>query len=48
MFTAAVNGGTTIRAEGSANYPRGYGELVRTLNQLLSETPPADSGTEDD
>ena len=48
MFTAAVNGGTTIRAEGSANYPRGYGEFVRTLNQLLSETPPADSGTEDD
>ena len=37
VFEAAVNRGRTVRAEGSANYPKGYRDFVRALNQLLSE-----------
>lgn len=39
MFTlsATVNGGQTIHADGSANYPKGYHEFVRTLNLMLAE-----------
>ena len=36
-FTAAVNDGQTIRAEGSQNFPKGYHEFVQALDQLLSE-----------
>ena len=36
-FTATVNGGQVIRADGSANFPKGYGEFVRELNRLLAE-----------
>ena len=35
-FSAAVNGGQTIRADGSANFPKGYHEFIRTLNAILS------------
>ena len=37
-FTATVNGGQTIRAEGSANFPKGYHELVQALNEMLANT----------
>jgi len=37
-FTAEVNGGQVIRADGSANFPKGYHEFVRTLNEMLRET----------
>ena len=36
-FEAKVNGGQTICADGSANYPRGYHDFVRTLNEMLAE-----------
>ena len=36
-FEATVNGGQTIHAEGSANFPRGYHEFVRALNAMLAE-----------
>ncbi len=35
-FSASVNGGRTVRADGSANFPKGYRELVRTLNAMLA------------
>lgn len=35
-FSATVNGGQTISADGSANYPKGYHEFVRTLNAMLA------------
>lgn len=34
-FTATVNGGETIKAHGSENFPDGYRELVRALDGLL-------------
>jgi len=37
-FTASVNGGQTIRADGSANFPKGYHEFVRELNRMLAES----------
>ena len=37
-FTATVNGGQTIRAEGSANFPKGYHEFVQALNEMLANT----------
>jgi len=37
-FMATVNGSTEIRADGSANFPKGYHEFVRALNQMLTET----------
>ena len=36
-FCARVNGGVVIKADGSANYPKGYHEFVRTLNLMLAE-----------
>ena len=36
-FDAAVNGGQTIFAEGSANFPKGYHEFVRSLDAMLAE-----------
>lgn len=36
-FTAVINDGQTIRAEGSENFPAGYHELLQTLNRLLAE-----------
>ena len=36
-FEATVNGGQTIRAEGSANFPKGYNEFVSALNAMLAE-----------
>ena len=36
-FTAIVNDGQTIHADGSANYPKGYNEFVRELNKMLAE-----------
>ncbi|MBE6575012.1 MAG: hypothetical protein E7654_01910 [Ruminococcaceae bacterium] len=42
VLEASVNDGQAIRAKGSANYPTGYREFVRALNQLLSEIPAAD------
>lgn len=35
IFEAAVNNGQTIRAEGSANFPKGYREFVRGLDAML-------------
>lgn len=37
-FTATVNGGQSIRANGSANFPKGYREFVAELNRMLSES----------
>ena len=34
---AAVNGGQTITADGSANFPKGYHEFVRTLDEMLAK-----------
>ena len=36
-LTATVNGGQTISAQGSANFPKGYHEFVRELNNMLDE-----------
>lgn len=36
-FTATVNGGQTIRADGSANFPKGYREFVQELDKMLAE-----------
>ena len=36
-FEATVNGGQTIHAEGSANFPKGYHEFVRSLDAMLAE-----------
>jgi len=36
-FTAVVNDGQTICAEGSENFPEGYHDFVQALNQMLSE-----------
>ena len=33
---ATVNGGQTIYAEGSANFPKGYHEFVRALDAMLA------------
>ena len=37
-FSAVVNGGETVQADGSANYPEGYHEWVRTLDAMLAES----------
>ena len=37
-FTASVNEGQTIHADGSANFPKGYNEFVRALNDMLTES----------
>lgn len=37
IFTATVNGGQAICADGSANFPKGYHEFVRELNSMLAE-----------
>lgn len=37
-FEAAVNGGQTIEADGSANFPEGYSDFVRTLDAMLAES----------
>ena len=37
-FTAIVNDGQTIRADGSENFPKGYREFVRGLNNMLEKT----------
>jgi len=37
-FTAEVNGGHTINADGSANFPKGYYEFVRALDAILAES----------
>ena len=37
-FEAAVNGGQTILANGSANFPKGYHEFVSALNTILTES----------
>lgn len=34
-FTATVNGGREIRADGSANFPKGYSEFTTALNGIL-------------
>lgn len=36
VFTAMVNGGKTIYADGSANFPKGYHEFVKALNEMLA------------
>ncbi len=36
-FTASVNGGQTISADGSENFPKGYHEFVRALDAMLAE-----------
>jgi len=41
-FTAFVNGGQTIRADGSANYPKGYHEFVCTLDEMLMRAETTD------
>jgi len=42
VFQAAINQGESIRAEGSANFPKGYREFVAALNRLLSESDEKD------
>ena len=36
VLSAVVNDGQIIHAEGSANYPKGYREFIRRLDQLLN------------
>ena len=36
-FTACVNEGITIHAEGSANFPKDYHDFVRELNYILTK-----------
>ena len=36
-FTAIVNDGQTIRADGSANFPKGYHEFVRGVNNMFED-----------
>lgn len=36
-FTANVNDGQTIRADGSENFPKGYHEFVRGLNNMFED-----------
>lgn len=36
ILSAVVNDGQIIRAEGSANYPKGYREFIRRLDQMLN------------
>ena len=40
MFSlrAIVNGGETIRADGSANFPKNFREFRRAIDQMLSES----------
>jgi len=38
VFSADINGGQTVHAEGSANFPKKYNEFVRALNTILSES----------
>lgn len=42
-FEAAVNGGQTVKAEGSENFPKGYRDFVRALDAMLAPTdsPPS-------
>lgn len=35
-FVSTVNDGQIIRADGSENFPKGYKEFVRKLNELLA------------
>ena len=37
-FEATVNEGQTILADGSENFPKGYREFVRTLDEMLSKS----------
>ena len=37
LLTAQVNGGRTIRAEGSNNYPKHYHEFMSAIHELLYE-----------
>lgn len=37
-FEATVNGGQTISADGSENFPKGYREFVSVLNSMLTES----------
>ena len=37
-FTATVNDGQIIRADGSQNFPKGYCEFVRALDEMLSDS----------
>jgi len=36
-FTATINNGRVIRADGSQNFPKGYREFVRALDKMLAE-----------
>ncbi len=36
-FTASVNGGQVIRADGSANFPKGYQDFVNYPDGLLTQ-----------
>lgn len=36
-LTATVNGGETVEADGSANFPNGYNTFVRALGAILAE-----------
>ena len=36
-FQAVVNDGQSCRADGSANFPKGFHEFVQKLNRLLTE-----------
>ena len=37
-FDATVNGGETVSADGSANFPKGYHEFVCALDAMLAES----------
>ncbi|MBE6572698.1 MAG: hypothetical protein E7656_10660 [Ruminococcaceae bacterium] len=36
-FSACVNGDKTIEADGSANFPKGYNDFVRALDEMLAQ-----------
>ena len=36
-FEATVNGGQTVKADGSENFPKGYRDFVRALDAMLAE-----------
>lgn len=37
-FEATVNGGQTVKADGSENFPKGYRDFVRALDAMLAES----------
>ncbi len=42
-MSAVVNGGRTIRASGSENFPKGYSELEKALYRMMKDSQNPDS-----